>query len=275
MTAHSKLDENFWWHHLFWPLTTFAFAAAIMEISMFDLLFADSLFRLEGLQWALKDHFITSTLLHDGAQGLSKVIALLLLVIALTSPYNRHLRPYRRGWWFLFASMASAAAIVSIGKQVTQIHCPWDLTRYGGVWPYVSLFETLPVDVEAGRCFPAGHASAGYAFLALYFFALRYQPDKRWLGLVIGIGMGLIYGFTQQLRGAHFLSHDMWTLAICWFSGLFWYWLLFFHSHSAPPGISNNNTSSSKTASTTKPTPCCNTPLRSTITSLVNPRFIS
>ncbi len=199
-----------------------------------DLAFADGLFQFEGQQWALKEHFITSTLLHNNAQFLSKVIALLFLGAALISPYSRHLSPYRRGWWFLFISMASAAAIVSIGKQITHIHCPWDLTRYGGMWPYVPLFDTLPTGVEAGRCFPAGHASAGYGFLTLYFFFLRYQPDKKWPGLILGISMGLIYGFAQQLRGAHFLSHDLWTLAICWFTALFWYWLLFLRHRNQP-----------------------------------------
>ena len=32
----------------------------------------------------------------------------------------------------------------------------------------------------------------------------------------IGLGLGLLFGIGQQLRGAHFLSHDLWSLAICW-----------------------------------------------------------
>jgi membrane-associated PAP2 superfamily phosphatase len=32
--------------------------------------------------------------------------------------------------------------------------------------------------------------------------------------------LGLLFGFSQQLRGAHFLSHDLWTLAICWGTAL-------------------------------------------------------
>jgi hypothetical protein len=30
------------------------------------------------------------------------------------------------------------------------------------------------------------------------------------------LGLGLLFGTTQQLRGAHFLSHDIWTFALCW-----------------------------------------------------------
>jgi hypothetical protein len=39
--------------------------------------------------------------------------------------------------------------------------------------------------------------------------------------------MGVVFGATQQLRGAHFLSHDLWTAAICWFNSLGWYWFAF------------------------------------------------
>ena len=29
--------------------------------------------------------------------------------------------------------------------------------------------------------------------------------------------LGLVFGIGQQLRGAHFVSHDVWTLGLCWF----------------------------------------------------------
>ena len=67
-----------------------------------------------------------------------------------------------------------------------------------------------------GRCFPAGHASAGYAWLALFFFFTAVKPACRRWGLAIGIGLGLLFGIAQQLRGAHFLSHDVFTAMICW-----------------------------------------------------------
>ena len=30
----------------------------------------------------------------------------------------------------------------------------------------------------------------------------------------------MLFGFSQQLRGAHFLSHDVWSAAICWLTAL-------------------------------------------------------
>ena len=40
--------------------------------------------------------------------------------------------------------------------------------------------------------------------------------ESRAGGLAVGLLAGGVFGFSQQLRGAHFLSHDLWTLATCW-----------------------------------------------------------
>jgi membrane-associated PAP2 superfamily phosphatase len=68
----------------------------------------------------------------------------------------------------------------------------------------------------SAQCFPAGHASGGYAWLALYFFLLAVKPQWRGWGLAVGLGAGLVFGISQQLRGAHFISHDLAAIAICW-----------------------------------------------------------
>jgi membrane-associated PAP2 superfamily phosphatase len=79
--------------------------------------------------------------------------------------------------------------------------------------------EQLLIRNGAG-CFPAGHASAGYAWISSYFFGLYYQSRWRWVGLGASMIAGAVFGFVQQIRGAHFISHDIWTLAICWFFSL-------------------------------------------------------
>lgn len=103
---------------------------------------------------------------------------------------------------------------------------PWDLLRYGGRQPFIGLFTLRPEGMPAQACFPAGHASAGYAWLCLYFFALLWRPSWRWTGLWIGLGTGLVFGISQQLRGAHFLSHDIATALICWLLSLGLYVLI-------------------------------------------------
>ena len=56
------------------------------------------------------------------------------------------------------------------------------------------------------------------------------RPAWRWMALAAGLMIGAIFGWTQQVRGAHFLSHDLWTLLICWVValGLFMVWQRWF-----------------------------------------------
>ena len=63
------------------------------------------------------------------------------------------------------------------------------------------------------QCFPAGHSSGGYAWVALYFVL---AGRRRWAGLAIGLGLGLAFGATQWARGMHFPSHDVVSAAVAW-----------------------------------------------------------
>src|SRR3546814_5297107 len=92
-------------------------------------------------------------------------------------------------------------------KSWTHVDCPWDLVGFGGTRSYHDLLAALPAHVPHGLCFPAGHARAGYAWVALFFFFGRTRPQWRWKGLAAGLCAGLVFGVSQQLRGAHFASH--------------------------------------------------------------------
>jgi hypothetical protein len=66
---------------------------------------------------------------------------------------------------------------VTVIKSLTHMDCPWDLVRYGGGKPFIGLFQARPVGMgKATACFPAGHASGGYAWLSLYFFLCSRLP---------------------------------------------------------------------------------------------------
>ena len=60
-----------------WPLLLFAILVVLIEWSGFDLIVADWIYILEGNQWRLKTHFITSTLLHESGRLAIQIIALL------------------------------------------------------------------------------------------------------------------------------------------------------------------------------------------------------
>lgn len=173
-------------------------------------------FDWQGGQWALRQHAFLEDIVHRGGRTLSLLAWLSLSTAAVACwrhPSARHwTRPAAR---LLLAVLASTLAVAWL-KSATHMDCPWDLRGYGGDRPFVALFEPRPMQLGRPACFPAAHAATGYAWVALYFFFAMVKPQWRWAGLGIGLLAGLVFGIAQQLRGAHFLSHDIASLAVCW-----------------------------------------------------------
>lgn len=177
---------------------------------------ADALYALEGHRWALRRTIATDLVVHRIGRDLSVLAWCAALSAWLRALASEHGRAWRRPLGYLVLSTLLAVTLVAWTKRWSNMDCPWDLLRYGGARPFVGLLQVRPIGLQRGVCFPAAHASAGYAWLALYFFLGVVQPRWRACGLLAGAGLGLLFGLSQQLRGAHFVSHDVWTFAICW-----------------------------------------------------------
>jgi membrane-associated PAP2 superfamily phosphatase len=121
----------------------------------------------------------------------------------------------------LAGMLAALLAVVTL-KYFSETSCPNTLQGMGGNFNYISHWhwQHRIANIGTGRCFPAGHASTGFAFVAL-FWALRLRQPQR---AAWALSMALVFGFTlgvmQQLRGEHFMSHTLWTLWICWTSAV-------------------------------------------------------
>lgn len=199
-----------------WPLLAVGALIALDRGAGFDQWLADRIFAWEGHRWALKHAFATETLVHRWGKALS-LLAWCCALLALCGSWCSQLgSAWRRPLAYLVLAVLASVALTAWIKGWSNMDCPWDLSRYGGDRPFVGLFEVRPVGLPRGRCFPAAHSSAGYAWVALYFFLAWVRPHWRWAGLGAGLGLGIVFGVSQQLRGAHFLSHDLLTFALCW-----------------------------------------------------------
>ncbi|BAJ03195.1 conserved hypothetical protein [Shewanella violacea DSS12] len=215
--------------HFTYPLMTFLFIAGLFEYFKFDLSIAKFIFNLQGGvdNWPLRYHWLTETVLHEGGRHFIILLGALLLCIISTSFKRSTWCKYRSCLIYLFISVLTSILLVKFIKDVTHVSCPWDVIQFGGSVPYVPTFKPLPKGTPLGQCFPGGHSSGGYAWVALYYFFLQVKPEYRKLGLAFGIGLGGLFSLTQQLRGAHFFSHGIWSLGISWFVASILYYLLF------------------------------------------------
>lgn len=117
----------------------------------------------------------------------------------------------RIGMRVVAMSAALVPSAISLMKHASVSHCPWDLQRYGGAAPYVRLLEWMPDGISAGHCMPAGHASSA---LWLVSIAAFWWPHRRRAAILVAgamLALGLAAGWLQQLRGAHFLTHTLWS----------------------------------------------------------------
>lgn len=212
-----RMGNNFYRNHLAIPLVVFIVVVLSVELSSIDLSIASQIYQAGGEQWLWKDNWLLSTILHTKGRESMLFLLLLVLVCWLLSFKWQLLKSYRSSLSYILIGIIFSVLSVSFLKQVTGVDCPWSLSMYGGSEAYYPLFSTLPADMDPGGCFPAGHASAGYAWFVLYFVMLFRKPEWRWYALMFPLLVGGVFGITQQLRGAHFISHDMWTMGICWF----------------------------------------------------------
>lgn len=219
-------SPKFLYAHFIYPLTILIVLSTLFNLLDIDKILADYLYRLQGNSWALKDNWITEQVLHKGGRIASLLLALVVLGLLVASYGLSNWIQHRKPLVYLFAAIAGNSLLVSLLKSFLAVSCPWEFQRYGGSLNYHTVFEQLSLR-NGGGCFPAGHASAGYAWIALYFFWLGHASNLRWAGLAIPLVAGIAFGFAQQVRGAHFISHDVWTLAICWFYSLVLYLLMF------------------------------------------------
>lgn len=202
-----------------------------------DTMLADWFYQAEGGQWLFRDAWVTSVLVHRGGKDLSAVLLIGVIVAWLMTYRKPQWAQWRRPLLYVVLSFAVGTLLVSWGKSFTHVSCPWDFDRYGGRTEYLSLFQQLWVR-NGSHCFPAGHASTGYGWLALYFVGVYRGSPWRWAGLGFAVLFGLVCGISQELRGAHFLSHDVWSFGVCWIVAQVGYLLM-----SQPTQTHQSNTS--------------------------------
>jgi membrane-associated PAP2 superfamily phosphatase len=201
---------------LAWTLISFALLV-LWDVSGWDLPLA----RMAGspIGFPLRSHWFLVQVLHEGAKVLSWVMVIALLAgIWWPLGFMRALAKRERVQFA--ASVLVSVIAVSLVKFASHTSCPWDLQVFGGVARHVSHWMWATPDGGPGGCFPAGHASAAFAYLGGYFACRRTQPSVARAWLVGALAAGLVLGVSQQLRGAHYMSHTLWTAWICWTVGL-------------------------------------------------------
>lgn len=146
-------------------------------------------------------------LVHIGHEGLKDVviaIAVFYLFLYIKQKKSQHAL-------FILISMGLSISVIGLLKA-TSIHaCPWSMVEM-----HQKIIDWNKPIQGLGKCFPGGHASAGFSLIALFFAYYDRYPVKAKILLILAITLGAVMSLVQMLRGAHFLSHNLWALWWSW-----------------------------------------------------------
>ena len=167
-----------------------------------------------GAGFALREHWLASGVLHRGGYWLSVLLFAGVLRNCLGPWHDRSLDRATRIAWL--GGLVLSLLLVPALKQASATSCPWSLAEFGGSAHYLAHWAWGVVDGGPGRCFPGGHASGAFAFVAGGFALREHRPARARAWLLGSLLLGMVFSLAQTLRGAHYPSHGLYSAWICW-----------------------------------------------------------
>ena len=180
-----------------------------------DLIIQNQIYDFDANSWPIDEakHKKLTVIFYDGLKYFLMSVAICCLISLAASIKCVNLRSYNHFCLMMLLSFIFVPVIIAGAKAYTNVYCPYQLDLYGGRFPFVRILDAYPADFvqpKLGKCFPAGHSTAGFAFLGLFY--AFYKPIYRIAGLFCGLTLGWIAGVYQMLRGQHFLSHTVFSM---------------------------------------------------------------
>ena len=189
------------------------FTIILFAYTNLDEIVQDYLYNFNTHNWILdRDMQPYKFIFYDGIKKLLIAIGVLFLFAF----FMKKFKEYKKGILIVVLSAIIIPVFIGFLKRETNMPCPKNVVRYGGVYPKTKVWEHYPKGFHKPRikCWPAGHASGGFALMSLFFLFKRKR--NKIIGLLVGISIGWAMGIYKMMIGDHFLSHTILTMLIAW-----------------------------------------------------------
>lgn len=190
----------------------------LFQFSELDITVQNFFYNFETKTWLInKDEPILKFFLYDGLKVALILIAVGILFTLIFLRKMDFVQEYKKGLLIVLLSAILVPLAIGSLKAVTNTPCPCNIIHFNGIYPNLKVFDEYPKDFiqpSKAKCWPAGHASGGFALMALFFLFKTPSNQKRALigALIIGWSMGTY----KMLLGDHFLSHTIITMLMAW-----------------------------------------------------------
>lgn len=194
------------------------FVIALFQFTELDIIVQTHFFDFETKKWFVDENeAILKFFFYNGAKNSLLIFAILILFALIFFRKKNIIKEYQKGLIIVLLAAAIVPSVVGTLKAVTNTPCPNNINYFGGEYPDIKVFDSYPKDfVQKSKikCWPAGHASGGFALLSLFFLFKTEKNRKKSIvfALIVGWSMGLYKMFV----GDHFLSHTIITMVLSW-----------------------------------------------------------
>jgi len=185
-------------------------------ISDTDLFIQDKFYNFQEQKWLLdREDALLKFIFYDGIKKLLIAIALVLLLALLFFKKHTLIQEYKHGLIIVLLCAFVIPTLIGGLKKITNMPCPKQECRYGGSIVRTALWQDAQQERGSLACWPAGHASGGFALMSLFF--LFKSKKNRYLALAMALLIGWLMGLYKMFIGDHFFSHTLITMLLAWF----------------------------------------------------------
>ncbi len=194
------------------------FSIIFFGINTIDMQIENNFFNFSTNTWILDRNLEPfKFIFYDGIKKLLILFAFILIVNLFFFRNKQIIKEYKKGISIVLLSAIFVPLIISGMKKNTNMPCPKNDIHYGGNMIKTTVWEKYKEPYKSMKhiaCFPAGHASGGFALLSL-FFLFKTKRNKI-LAVIFSLIIGWSMGLYKMLIGDHFLSHTVITMITAW-----------------------------------------------------------
>jgi membrane-associated PAP2 superfamily phosphatase len=191
---------------------------ALFQFSNLDIFVQSFFYDFDKKSWLIdKNEPILKFFFYDGIKNLLLLFGLLILFSLIFFRKNILVQEYKKGLVIVLLSAILVPSMIGFLKDITNTPCPCNIVYFNGTYPDKKAFDSYPKDFvqkSKVKCWPAGHASGGFALMALFF--LFKTPKNQKIALFVALIIGWSMGTYKMLLGDHFLSHTIITMLMAW-----------------------------------------------------------
>jgi membrane-associated PAP2 superfamily phosphatase len=195
-----------------------AITLIVFQETDLDLYTEDLFYNFTTHHWLIdRKNKLLNFIFYSGIKEILIFFALSVLIALIFFRKKSLVQDYKKGLMIVLLSAIFIPLVIGELKAVTNTPCPKNIHHYDGNYPDLKVFDPYPTNFKQEciiKCWPAGHASGGFALLSLFF--LFKQPSNRKKAILFALMIGWSMGTYKMLIGDHFLSHTIITMLLAW-----------------------------------------------------------